>query len=277
MGILSPASPHGPAQSLLPRTSSPGNPAGFQLQVSPVGTAGPWRDQTNPGVMEAAPEAKGGFGQGRAGPSWLSPQPLGWAQPPFLTTPVLYIPFSLGIHGQSSRWAPTSTGLPEDGIKPVPQHSSGPFALRTQPRAQRTFWEQGWGTPELQAERRKGSCSSCTHSTSKGSAAAAPMHTGGSPKPMCPCCSARCLHPPWDSSCRDPPGPEPGPAPASSQGIPLLLLFEFSIANPGPGHSQTPGSAMDSSRAGAAPHSCHPSHSFPGLSLPSTPLARAGG
>lgn len=78
-----PPQPSWTVQSPLPHTSCPAIPAGFQLWVSLVVTAGPWRDQTNPGVMEATPEAKGGFRQGTAGPSWLSPWTLGGHSPLF--------------------------------------------------------------------------------------------------------------------------------------------------------------------------------------------------
>lgn len=82
-GFCPPPSPHGPAQSPLPHISSPGNPCRIPAPGEPGGHSrtleGP--DQTR--SDGATPEAKGGFGQGGAGPSWLSPWTLGGHSPLF--------------------------------------------------------------------------------------------------------------------------------------------------------------------------------------------------
>lgn len=111
--ILSPPQPpHGQRSPHFLTSPALAISAGFQLWVSPVVTAGPWRDQTSPRVMEATPEAKGRFRQGRAGPSWLSPRTPG--RHSRLFKPPLYslYPTKTGDLQTVAAWAATSMGLP---------------------------------------------------------------------------------------------------------------------------------------------------------------------
>lgn len=82
-----PPSPHGQHSPQFLTPPALALPAGSQLWVSPVVTAGPWRDQTISGVLEATRWVEAG--QSRV--QLAQPMDTGWAQPPFLTPPVLSV------------------------------------------------------------------------------------------------------------------------------------------------------------------------------------------
>lgn len=106
-------------------------PAGFQLRVSPVVTAGPWRDQTKPGVMEPPQRPKVGSGRAEQGPAGSAPGHWGGTAP-FSNHPcTLCIRLRLwefmgrGSVGCHKRGAPR-----KDGIKPCTPAQAWPLCTQ---------------------------------------------------------------------------------------------------------------------------------------------------